>query len=660
MAKPRFTFNTHTLPYHNWGKLSPEEKDVLLSRERFVGGICWLNDYIISSSEDGTIRITAADGISKIIDQSEHAFNYIALNHNQQLLLACSDDGNIYLYETAHFTKVHKLTGLDKSGVRKASFSRAGHVIAGSNSGHLGIWHLESGRSAFFNDHEATVNAVAVHPEKEMAISNDMSGRTLIWDLHEMKMVKELTEKRGAFFKGLNHFGANTALWNHDFLILADDELRIYNNEFEQVHVIKGMAFAPSDIQVFDGILWAGGDFLKGWKTDNWEEVFSKRQKENIYSMDIDPDGILYTGDQEGHICVWAIKELLETEFRYSHGGSVTHVIDNKDYLVTSSDDKSIIVWNKDGTGVSRYLSNDSKIAVCSFISPHQIVIIENNAARLLNLESMTIEKEVEICRYVKMQYSFIKDNLLYFSMVCQFPRILNLENFTLEEIRFRTAIYHFSNIIDNKIIGCGYPAFPDEYKDFDLDKRKPDEELREAPVVLIDLETNQVIKEFWLKGTEIYGHWKKDSIYPSCAYQEKDWFIVGYSDGQIAKWRKDGDRPELLIHPAKGYVLNIHKTKNNDYVVSSAPDYPLMIIDENLQIVQNRKLSTNASIKYFDQEKNIAVVSEREIKQVLFFEADSQEYLGNVEYAHMLDKVYKSGEVYYIFGGGGCTGISS
>jgi WD40 repeat protein len=662
-VKPIEVYDTHVLYKEHLNGLKKKEREELTHRDRFVGGLCYIKGYIISASEDGTIRVTMPGGSTKVLEQHDLAVNYIALNHDHSQLLACNDDGLVYIYNMRTFELIDTMRGLDSSGVRKAAFSRKGKIIAATNSGQLGIWDLEKGTHKIFDAHiDKTVDALVTHPTKEIAVSNDMSGVTLVWDLETEEITKTISEQTGHFIAGMFHHGANSAYWSDDYLILGGPTVQVFNNAFELLHEFRGFAFPPRGLCVQDGTVWGSGDYIKAWSLETGEELCSKKQKDDVFSIAIDNEGHLFTGHKDGSVKKWELSEMLNSKPVIEHGGDVEHILANDTYIITASEDHSIIIWNAQGKGLSRYYGVDHRIAVAGFVSENSIAIVDDRVMKILSIPALAVEKTIDLHQYFMFQSGFDFGDDLYFSGVGQVPMILNKKTLERTEIRHKTTLYEYSNVLNDCVMINGYTSLSDEFEpeiakslNMDPDHEDYSLEILEAPIVQFNVKSKTIEHTYWLGEDNRYGTWEDDSLYPTVCHQFDDYFIAGYCDGKIARWRYGADKPEKIIRPSEHYVDALYPTTEGYLMINCLPDAPLMLLDHDLYTVQEADFSGTVSIRHFDVALNRAVIVDHDNYGVLFIDGTTLAVTKRVKTHDLADKVVRMGDNYYAFAGGEC-----
>ncbi len=654
MTKPAHVFGSHSLDKSKWDQLSDDEKMELVEIDRLIGGLAFHNNMIISSSEDGSIRSTSMNGEIKIIAEFDLPINFISLNQDKTLLLACCDDGKVYVYETVHFSRLYQLDGMDDSGVRKAVFSNNGNILVSANSGQVGIWNVENGKMKMFKKHKAAVDAIAIHPQKEIAVTNDMEGRTIVWDMEKLKVIKELTDKKGVYVAGILQYGANSVCWTDEYLILGNETIEIYDHEFKKIHQIKGLPHSPMGMTIMNGILWGGSNYLKGWELGTWKEIFSQNIKSSIYSISHDHNNMLLTGHAEGEISVWDMGSLEKKEIPMAHSGSVKFVISNDEYMITAADDKSIIVWDKTCKPVKRYFGIEREIGVCCFLSKEEIVIIDDTYAKVLNIQSMEITRQVKLGKYFTYEGSFLYGDELYISSVSNYPRILNLKTWKLSEVPFKTALYDSSQIINGQLIYCGYTSVPDEFTKKFRGKRK-DDSLVEAPLVLFDLNSKTFLKEFWFAADNCFAGYEDDEedLYAHHAIFNQDTIVAGYSTGEIAKWDIASGGFLLSEYGFEDGINRLYATTKGNYVVATPPSYEAIVLDKDLNVITGVEFETPIMVKHYSAINNQVIISNENEGEILFLDADTMEVERRESYTEYLYEVHEFNGKYFMFGNG-------
>ena len=619
-----------------------------LHRDR-VSSLVIVGDKVITCSEDAQLLLTSPTEGTVLLEQHELPINHVALNQDKSLLLACSDDGSIYVYETQQFELQWRVEGFDDTGIRKAFFGVNQKIIAACNSGQVGIYDLETGKLALFDTHTATIDAIAVHPSKPLALTNDMSGKTLIWELQSNTVIHTLIEERGVFFKGLHHFGAHCALWTEAYIIIGHDELLIFNHDYRLLHKIKGFQFPPGELCLQDNnILWAAGNALMAWNLKTLEKRCHLAQKPGIRSAQLDANSAqLVTGHRDGQLKRWNCQALLSERHIIQHNGQVEFYTIGEEYIATAARDKTIIIWDREGQPIYQYYSNDERIAVIQFQHTYQLLFIEHSELKILNVLSKTTRTIRAIGDKLYVRYIAIFDHLAIISSVSDYPRLLNLITFDLTPLPYDLALYECSKRMDGKIAFNGYTSDAKEFKK--EDGIRP----LDAPVVIYDFQENAFQQALWLETPNQRGNWRLDNFYPSVTLYEKERLITGYSNGTIAIW--DTQKWELLrkIKPSKSYVSLIKKLPRQDdvphhhYLIQADDIY---LANSQLEPVLSCNLRGFLKVRFVDEALRLIVAYSIYGKKIYFMDMETLEARFTFPINALVDAVIKSNGYYLVF----------
>lgn len=658
MIKPVIAFYPHW-PKTSWFSrlfskllsLFRKKKDTKRAGQ-FIGGLILFQGKILSCSEDHTIRITSLEGKTKVIAKFDLPVNYISLNADQSLMLACSDDGKVYVYETGSFKKIKVLEGLDQSGVRKAEFTAKGNVVAAANSGQAAVWNMQTGAVQIFSEHKVTVDAIIVHPKKEIAITNDMTGLTLAWNLETLKVIRRVTEPKGKFIKGIFHYGANACCSNGQYMAFGAEEIEVFDYDFNLVHTIKGLPYSPQGMTICNGTLWAGSHYLKGWKLDSWKEVFSQDMRPPVFSMIPVPHrNLIITGHEYGLVYVWDTADMIQDEVAIAHMSFVNCVISDDEHMVTSGeDDKSIIVWDKNSNATGRYFGAERMIGLCGFLSADEILFVDESCAQVLNIKTLQVIRKVTLSNYFRFKDCIRNNDELFLLGALEYPGILNLATFELKEIPYKTSFTQFSNRLGDEIAVCGYARVPNGMKD-SFKPRNENEELLEAPVVILNLASGTITKEFWFNPAYPFGVKTdgKEEVYPVSAFLEPDFITAGYNDGSIVKWDRHNGKYKVSAYKSEEGMEGIYVTPKGNIVVATFPAHQLVVLNRNLEIEKMLEFKTSVWARFYDAEKNTVIVADTVTQEVLFFNADTLELTRRERFKDPR-KIYKFAEQYYMF----------
>ena len=618
-----------------------------LHRDR-VSSLAIVGDGVITCSEDAQLLLTSPTEGTVLLEQHEQPINHVALNQDKSLLLACSDDGSIYVYETGEFELQWRVEGFDDTGIRKAFFSRNQKIIAACNSGQVGIYDIETAQLALFDTHKVTIDAIAVHPSKPLALTNDMSGKTLIWDMQSNTVIHTLTKERGRFFKGLHHFGAHCALWTEEYIIIGHDELLIFNHDYRLLHKIKGFQFPPAELCLQDDILWAAGHALIAWNVKTLEKRGHLPQKPDIRSAQFDPDTAqLVTGHRDGQLKRWNGQALLAERHIIQHNGQLRFYAIGKEYIATAARDKTIIIWDREGQPIYQYYSNDERIAVIEFQYTYQLLFVEHSELKVLNVLLKSVRTIRSIGDKLHINHITIFDRMAIISAVSEFPRLLNLMTFNLTPLPYDLALYDCSNRLDGKIAFNGYTS------DAKSAQKKDELTPLEAPVVMYDFQENAFQQALWLERPNRRGNWREKKLYPSVTLYEKERLITGYSNGTIAIW--DTQKWELVrkIQPSKRSIRYLKKLPRqagepHDYYLID--DNDIYLVNSQLEPVLRCKLGSDLKVRFVDEALRLIVAYSIYGKKIYFMDMDTLEAHFTFPIKALVDAVIKSKGYYLVF----------
>ncbi len=618
-----------------------------LHRDR-VSSLVIVGEKVITCSEDAQLLLTSPTEGTVLLVQHEMPINHLALNQEKSLLLACSDDGSIYVYETQGFELQWRIEGFDDTGIRKAFFGSNQKIIAACNSGQVGIYDVETAQLALFDTHQATIDAIAVHPSKPLALTNDMSGKTLIWELQNNTVIHTLIEERGVFFKGLHHFGAHCVLWTEEYIIIGHDELLIFNHDYRLLHKIKGFQFPPAELCLQDNILWAGGNALMAWNVETLEKHCHLTQKSAIHSVQFDPDTAqLVTGHRDGELKRWNFQNLLAERHIIRHNGEVEFYTIGKEYIATAARDKTIIIWDREGQPIYQYYSNDERIAVIQFQYTYQLLFVEHSELKVFNVVFKTTRTIRSIGDKLYINHIAIFDRMAIISAVSEYPRLLNLMTFHLTPLSYDLALYQCSNRMDGKIAMNGYTS------DAKSVKKEDGLDPLEAPVVIYDVQENAFQQALWLETPNRRGNWREKKLYPSVTLYEKERLITGYSNGTIAIW--DTQTWELVrkIKPSKRYVSMIKKLPRQDGVPHHRyliQDNDIYLANSQLEPVLTCKVGGSLKVRFVDEALRLIVAYSIYGKKLYFMDMYTLEPRFTFPINALVDAVIKSNGYYLVF----------
>lgn len=150
--------------------------------------------FLISSSEDGTIRLWSLHTFTNLVVYKGHLYPVWDVQFSPQgyYFASCSYDRTVRLWSTENAQPLRIFAG-HLSDVNVVDFHPNGNYIAtGSSDRTVRIWDLSTGNSVrLFTGHKAGVQTVKFSPDGRYLVSAGLDKRILLWDVAESAPVAD-------------------------------------------------------------------------------------------------------------------------------------------------------------------------------------------------------------------------------------------------------------------------------------------------------------------------------------------------------------------------------------------------------------------------------------------------------------------------------------
>ena len=380
--------------------------------------------FFVTGGEDATIKLWSPTGTLIRTVRTGFWVNYLALSHDNQMLLAASRTGNIFLLSldgrvvhrfpdipmrdgfisaiamsddnrcfaigTTRGLVLYRLEGAsearlqpegDASEVDSLWYMRDGRLIGGYSNGKVAFWNSEGKLQRTIAAHEYPVTALALSPDGKMLATagsptllapapNNVQPFTKLWDLEG----DPLGQFPSQFTRSLRFSadGANLVSGG-----LSDNEVHIYKKSGERLRVIKVgegahrspylIALAPDGqtlITADDNIDPPG---LEIWNVDGTFERALTGLSGPMTNVITSPDGnLIVTLSADRLVRIWSMSGRLVASLpghkEYSTGLAYAP---NGKYFASGGDE--VILWSPSGEKLAEYTGFKNSAGVLAF-----------------------------------------------------------------------------------------------------------------------------------------------------------------------------------------------------------------------------------------------------------------------------------------------------
>lgn len=632
----------------------PKPKFRTRNHQDFIGGLLMLDNFLYSSSEDGSlVGIDLREGKKYTLLKDMPALNYIAA-HEDHLLFLCCDDGKVHVYDVRQREVVHLLEGLDDSGVRKVAISSEGMVVAGTNSGQVGIWeHYQSSVPVMLFDvhNGATVNAVCTHPSAPLAATSGMDGLVLIWDLVEAEVMRELEPVEGTFVSGMFHYGASSMLWEEGFLFVGKNDVHVYNFLFERVNTLGGFAYAIQDMVLYRNTLFALSNGIKSWDLPMGKEGISFELAESGYSLAVSRDGKeLFVGMDYGLVSCFATIHLVGHKPTAQHSGKLRNFLVTEENIFTAGEDRKIMVWDAFGQFLYRINAKANYVTIIAFHG-RDLIFLDDKVLYWYNVDTRKRVHKQDFDVF-NLEEVLQVENEVFLTAVGHFPQVLNLETRAVEGLPFRFVLYQMLKV-GQSLFFTGYNSFaqtPEDYPEIWAGEEIEDGHRPfETPVVQFDLDSRTYVHEYWLRIATPYGSWrsKEEKIYPTSLVFQDGYLFSGYVGGRMAKWRIGAEKPEILKQVGDHYTHPMYLNAAGNLIVSNGK---VVLLDHDLNELARFSQKNSVTVCHYDPEHGL-VLAYQHFNYILYFlDAETLEVQREEKINRFVDDVIQIGDRFMVF----------
>lgn len=364
----------------------PKQEDIIASSDA-KGNIKLWNIYTGKCLATFNVQYDAS------IKEEDKAINAIHFHPDGELLVSCSADKTIRLWELA--TGNYKTTSEDHEGkVYKVRFSPDGKLIAScSEDRTIKLWDISSGEcKQTLSGHTSQVWDICFHPSGRSLISGSDDQTARIWNIEDGTCWNIL--------KGYNR-GVFSLAFSPDSRILVssqDDQIHLRELQNSKCHQLRGhqgrirsVAFSPN------GRTFASGSAdrqIKLWDIENFDDgkkfKILKGHDNWVWSIVFSPDGkTLASGGEDNTIRVWNVDTCTETQVIFARSLWVCAIAFNpKDSktIATGGADSTVKLWDLDTERCIQTLKEHKDLVYSVAFSPDGKILATGSEDKTIKL----------------------------------------------------------------------------------------------------------------------------------------------------------------------------------------------------------------------------------------------------------------------------------
>jgi WD40 repeat protein len=351
---------TLTLPIHN----------------RFVHAVLIMpdGDSLVSSSEDGTLKVTslATGELLRLLEGHSGPVNSVALTPDGTQLITGGDDYTVRIWSVATWETLHVCKGHEGYVRNVATNNRI--AVSGAEDHKVRFWNLSTGECIRVAEgHTTNLRAVAASADGKYAASAALENSLRLWNIQTGEAVHTLYDA-GAFVhhltSGLYFASENTTDKGHretpacllfaqekNALISIGHELIVWDittGEERSRSTYSGWEFSAAALHPDGNLLVLCGRGATLWDLEANRALSTfDCGGTAIRSTSFSRDGKhIVTGDDKGVVRVWSLEKALRASVS-DHNDSINNLAVVGDRCITGGTDGSVILWDlTEGTQV--------------------------------------------------------------------------------------------------------------------------------------------------------------------------------------------------------------------------------------------------------------------------------------------------------------------
>jgi WD40 repeat protein len=389
-------------------------------------------------------------------------------------------------------------------------------AVTSCDDGGVRLWNTNTGKLVrHFKKHTKEVNYAVFSPDDSKIASASNDTNVILWDANNDSNPLRIIENHNDVIRSVNFNPAGTEIISVDksgvckiFDVATGDELHSFSPDgskplwFGNYHPTEDYYLTGGNgrsVKVWDVVT---NDFVKEFVIVGWVSQFA---------LNSDGSRLLIVDILTKEITVWDFNTNTQL-FTLKHNSQENRPLNSgsfnnfggQEYILTSGDDYTAILWNSDGDSINVYKEHTNSVRTANFNFDGQRVITSSwdETAKIWNLDERDLQMDTSDCVFTITKLKYDSKNLVFedtylgdYKDTLFSDALVNLNNF---QFPIRNAFLRGANVDDFEITNSLINSIVDTLltnNSITLDVRfKPtDLGIRKAELVL-DIPGNQVI----------------------------------------------------------------------------------------------------------------------------------------------------------------------
>lgn len=447
-----------------WNPLDGKEQARLIGHSAYISEIKFLKsmNMVLTASGDHTVKLWDLNSFTLLRTFEGHTETVTAVDFNEEesRIVSCSGNGEMKVWNLdGSLVTEHQLHLSDRFSTVQVDLSPSGRYVVSAGNGFYSIWDCEQHELVDSSSFGFSWNYSAnFHPEKDL-VAITLYNQAIFYNLTTNQCdTLYLNQNNSVTDIDFGPFG--------DWLTFKSDKntLSLYNlenqilNKFETQTVLLQHASLGPTKSTFCSTSYMGESYIWDLSTGKalntiplvWQLQYDSKEK------------FLLTGGGKFHPILFNLEEHKVLHQLNDHESVVNHVSfsPSGDNILTSSQDKSVKVWNSKSTEVITTLEHEFKVNSAFYSADNKLIFSTSNGGEVKIFDATTFEE------LSKMEGSSVWLNEALLDDINQrvinvhhdtIIRVWNLNGSLLKELHGHSAgIEHLKKSLDGNFILSG------------------------------------------------------------------------------------------------------------------------------------------------------------------------------------------------------------